>query len=127
MNPLFDLDIKEIRPAAILTTSYVAGTIIDNAFNYNSLQLFISFTIGSLTDAQIKVEFSLDGTTYFQHSYDSVAAGVNTITPGVIKLAATGKPIYTLPINTKYVKVSSIGTGTVTGSSLAITAVMGRI
>lgn len=127
MPQYFDCFPKSVRSAAILTNSYVAGNVIDNANSYNTMQLFVDFTVGSLTDCQIKIEFSIDGTDYYQHSYDSIAAGVNSITPSVIKLTATGKPVYTLPINANYIKISAIGTGTVTTSSLKITAVLGIV
>lgn len=117
-----------VRAAAILTTSYVAGTVIgpsDPIVNqYTQLIIYADFTIGSLTDAQIKVEFSNDGTTYYQETFSSVSAGTDTNTVGVHKLTATGKYRIAVPIADRYIKISAIGTGTTTSSSLAIEAVL---
>lgn len=124
---------KSVRAAAILTNGYVAGTKIGigettdlNIEGMNQLVLLCDFTIGSLTDAQIKVEFSHDGTTYYQETFQSVSAGVATETIGVHKLAATG--LYRIPITImdRHIRISSIGTGTVTSSSLAIDVLLGN-
>lgn len=52
-----------VRSSAVLTTSYVAGTLIDALLNtgtnrFNQLVILVDFTIGSLTTAEIKVEFA---------------------------------------------------------------------
>lgn len=123
-----DISYKVVRSAAILTNAYVAGTVLENCQNYNAMSLNISFTKGSLTDAQIKVEVSADGTTYHQLYSDSIAAGVNSPAALVYKFTANAA-CSTTPVNlsTKYIKISAIGTGTVTTSSLAITAVLSEI
>lgn len=116
-----------VRAAAILTTSYVAGTVLEGCERFNKLILNYSFTLGSLTDAQIKVEVSTDGVTYYQLMSDSITAGVNSVAALVYKLEANGVGATTpLDINTKYVRVSAIGTGTVTGSSLTINAILAK-
>lgn len=117
-----------VRAAAILTDAYVAGTVIENAQKFNQLILNVDFTVGSLTDCQIKVEVSMDGTNYYQLLSDSLSAGVNSVAGLVYKFASNTKGSTTpLTINTKYIKISAIGTGTVTGSSLKIDAVLGRV
>jgi len=123
-----DISYKVVRAAAVLTDAYVAGTVLENCEKYNVLILNINFTKGSLTDAQIKIEVSADGTNYYQLLSDSVTAGVNS--PVVFVYKFTGNIVgQTTPISilTKYIKISSIGTGTTTGSSLAIDAVLGEI
>ncbi len=116
---------RPVRSAAILTTSYVAGTVLEDCQKFNALILNIDFTKGSLTDCQIKIEVSTDGTTYRQLLSDSIAAGVNSVAGLVYKLTAnTAGSTTPLTIATKYIKISAIGTGTVTGSSLAIDAVL---
>ena len=126
---MFAMDVvrENVRAAAILTNGYVAGTVIDSAWLKNQLTILADFTIGSLTDAQIKVEFSPDNVTYYQECFSSVAAGVDTQTLGVHKIAATG--LYRIPIEImdRYIKISSIGTGTVTSSSLKIEALLGVV
>lgn len=119
-----------VREAAILTNSYVAGTIIgpnDNFDSYNQLNLAISFTIGSLTDCDIKAEYSLDGITYFQETFASFASNSeSTEALGHHTYAATGEYTLSLPVKWRYCKISAIGNGTVTDSSLAITAILGN-
>jgi len=116
-----------VRSAAILTTSYVAGTTIgDSKYTIigNQLQLYIAFTLGSLTDCQIKIEFSNDNTTFYQETFDSISTGTNTHSLGVHKLTATGNYRLAIPIRDRYIKISAIGTGVVTSSSLQIDAVV---
>lgn len=124
-----DFIVKPVRSAAILTNSYVAGDVLEGCEKYNALSLLIDFTKGSLTDAQIKVEVSDNGTNYYTMLADFVSAGVNTVAGLVYKLTAATVSGSTTPlaINNKYIKISAIGTGTVTGSSLAIKAVLGKI
>jgi hypothetical protein len=119
-----------VRTAAILTNGYVAGTVIGTVdpktlHNYNQLLLYVDFTIGSLTDCQIKIEFSKDNSDFYQETMSSQSAGVSTDTMMVHKIAATGKYRIAIPIKDRYIKVSAIGTGTVTTSSLQIKAVIG--
>lgn len=118
------MNYASIRAAAILTDAYVAGTILNECDSYNKLVLHCSFTKGSLTDAQIKVEFSYDGTNYVQETSGAVSEGVQTETLVVHKLPATGNYEIKIPLDARYVKVSSIGTGTATSSSLKINAIL---
>jgi hypothetical protein len=125
-----DYKLIDIRTAAILTNAYVAGTLISPAnmaytIAQNELLLYIDFTLGSLTDAQIKIEFSNDGITYFQECSGLVSAGVETDSLLVHKLTGTGKFRIPVQIKDRFIKISVIGTGTVTSSSMAIKAVMG--
>lgn len=118
-----------VREAAILTTSYVAGTVIDTEGIRNQLIIYYDFTIGSLTDARIQVEFAdqnLATSTWYQETASSIAAGVDTISPCYHKITATGKGRIAINVMDRYVKISAIGTGTVAGSSMAITGVVGE-
>lgn len=128
MSERKDISYVTVRPLAILTGSYVAGTVIENCEKYNSLLLKINFTIGSLTDAQVKIEVSKDGTNYETLTVDAFTGGLNVPAALIYKFAASAnmstKPIEIL---TKYIKISAIGTGTATGSALAIDAVLGNI
>lgn len=126
-----------IRAAAVLTNGYVAGNILSsrgdtgylmaNPSKYNQLVLYVDFTIGSLTDAQIKVEYSNDNSDYYQETFSAVSGGTSTESAGVHKLTATGKYTIAIPISAQNIKISSIGTGTVTDSSLKINAVLARV
>lgn len=124
MSGITQFGVYDVRSAAALTTSYVAGTVIENAYKFNTLSLEIAFTKGSLTSASIKVEVSEDGTNYYQLSSDSISSGVNSLQPLTYFLNANAAYSTTpLSINAKFIKISAIGVGTVTGSSMAIRAV----
>jgi hypothetical protein len=123
-----------VRDAAILTTSYVAGTVIgldseDSIHQLhvkNQLVLKVDFTIGSLTSVEIKIEYSHDNSDYYQFTYvGAPSTGASAATPFVLQLTATGKCEIPIPIKSRYIKVSAKGTGTVTNSSLKILAVAG--
>lgn len=119
-----------IRSAAILTNAYVAATILGPQHflcDYNQLNLAVRFTIGSLTNLQIKIEYSDDGVTYDQETATSLAGGVASETSLVHEFVATGNRMLNIPIKNKYIKVSAIGTGTVTASSLSLVATLGNV
>lgn len=128
---LGNYDFRNIRAAAILTNSYVAGTVLNysngNPSNYNQLIIYVGFTIGSLTDGQIKVEFSHDGSTYYQETFSSISAGVSTESLASHKFTASGNYRIAVPIKDNYIKISAIGTGTVTSSSMTIDAAIGTV
>jgi hypothetical protein len=126
-----------LRPLTILTNSYVAAPIISSAnqpnqaevpqlYANNQLALFVNFTKGSLTSATIIVEFSPDGTNWYQETTDdlTLSTGVIIELPTMRVFNASGKYKLTLPIKDTYIRVSALGTGTVTGSLLSIDAVV---
>ncbi len=115
-----------VRAAAILTNAFVIGKLIESVYGDNQLVLYLDFTIGSLDDAQIKIEYSKDRTDWYQESTETISGGVKTVTPIVHKLTATGKPRLGLVGKDKYIRISAIGTGTVTGSSLKILGITGN-
>lgn len=125
---------KAVRSSLVLTNSYVAGTVwspqgkvitADPVAN-NKLLVLIDFTIGSLTSAEVKVEFSDDGTTYYQETnLSSPTSGVITLSNNVYSMTATGKYLVVIKdIIARYIKISANGTGTVTSSLMAIDAVL---
>src|SRR3990167_2352789 len=122
--------LKNIRSSAVLTGSYVAATVlgpeglgtgIDPVEN-NQLVLYLAFTIGSLTSAEVKVEFSDDGTTYYQETASSISSGTSTDSTLTHTYTATGNYRLPIPLVDRYIKVSVKGTGTVTNSLMAIDA-----
>ncbi len=110
------------RAAAILTNGYVAGSAIDVSA-YDQIVIYAEFTKGSLTDLDIKVEFSPDNTIWVQETFASILGDTSTETLGIHTYSATGN--YRLPVEVadKYVRISAIGNGTVTSSSLALTVI----
>lgn len=125
MNYFTDYTTKPVRAAAALTAAYVAGTTLTEEHLKNQMLIYAFFTIGSLTNAQIKVEFSADNVNWVQETFQSVTSGTATETPGVHLLGATGNYRIVVPVEDRFIRISSIGTGNAAGSSLAITAVIG--
>src|SRR3990167_3656478 len=124
---------KAIRASAVLTGSYVEATVLEplgvspeaDPQNHNKLVLYLDFTIGSLTDARVKIEFSDDGSTYHQETNaSSPSSGVTTLEVNEYKMTATGKYTLVVDIASRYIKVSAKGTGTVTSSLLAINSAL---
>src|SRR3990167_6669185 len=120
-----DYSITNVRAAAILTTSYVEGTVIQAQPHHNQLVIYWGFTKGSLTSGELKVEFSNDNSTYFQETFSSISGGTSTETVGEHTQTATGNYRIAVPINDRYVKISVKGTGTVTSSSSNVKAILG--
>lgn len=125
-----------VRTSTVLTTGYVTGQILglgtkeSGTVNLNNqLILYIHFTIGSLTTAEVIVEFSNDGlTNWVQETYDDIAAstGISTERLMTRSFAASGNFRIPIQMNDQYVRVSTKGTGTVTGSLMAIDAIIGN-
>jgi hypothetical protein len=63
---------KDIRSSAILTTSYVAGTIAHNKEHNNQALVIVNFTIGNLTSAEVKIEFT--NSLRYTQDYDAQSA-----------------------------------------------------
>ncbi len=137
---------RVVRNSAILTNAYVAGYVLgvqrvdlnqtpltDEVDQFNSLGLEVNFTLGSLTSAAIKIEFSDDNTNWYQLQRTANTAGVITSSPAYYSLTASG--LYYLNVNTdffsggqfktRFIRISSSGGGTVTSSLLNITAMLG--
>lgn len=135
-----------VRNATILTNGYVAGyviglgkteangtRIVDDLDSQNSVSLLCDFTIGSLTNVAILVEFSDDNVTWFKATKDVFTAGINAPVAAFIQLTLTDKYMFNLNemffsggnVKAKYIRVSASGVGTVTSSSLTVTALIG--
>ena len=125
-----------IRAAAILTGAYVVAKtfgIVDTTENQSDAQnrnieashlvLDINFTKGSLTSCGIKVEYSDDNTNWYSGTSVSTSSGVATVSPTVYTFTADAAVSLAIPlIPHPYMRVSAIGDGTATGSSLALQA-----
>lgn len=126
-----DYLLKPVRTAAILTNSYVAGTVIGidelNVGLHNQILLYLVFTKGSLTSLEVKVEFSNDNSTFVQETVESVSGGTATFSLLEHSTTASGNYRLAIPVKDRFIKVSAKGTGTVTGSSLTINAIVGVV
>jgi hypothetical protein len=103
------------RAAAVLTTSEVAGALLDLSLSFdNSFSVELDFTIGSLTNVVVRFYGSADGATWRPLS-NGTAVLTETIT-------ATASRYYMARLSgVRYVYVSVQGTGTVTSSSCTFT------
>ena len=125
-NPITQTyEIKAVRASAVLTNAYVAGTVLSDCERYNQLELFLAFTLGSLTRAEIKVEYSFDGVTYYQETFSAVSGANSVESAGIHKLEASGNYVLAIPIKAHLIKVSAKGVGTLTNSLLKVDAVLG--
>jgi len=118
---------KLVRTPAILTTSYVAGTVLTDVEHYNQLNLFVAYVKGSLTSLQVKVEYSDDGVNFYQDTFFAESGATATGSAGEYSFAPAGNQNYviSLPIQCSAIRVSAKGTGTVTDSSVGIIATLG--
>lgn len=116
---------EAVRSAAILTNSFVAGTTIENTHMENQIIVLVQFTIGSLTSAEIKVEFSPENSTFYQETFGAVSGATETDVLGEHTITATGN--YRIPVAAKdrFIKISAKGTGTVTSSSMTLEVIRG--
>jgi len=115
-----------VRAAAILTLSYVAGTILENVQEYDQIIIEPTITIGNATDIRIIVEFSMDGTNYARELGSAYSAGATTtIANEYILPAASGRYRIAIPIKDRFIKISVKGTVDITGTSATIQAALG--
>jgi hypothetical protein len=135
-----DYQYYTIRPAAILTTSYVVYPIalieanqpanqpamtIQSLLQCDQIIFYAFLTLGSLTSINLKVEFSPDNVNWVQETYDSVngTTGIVSELPMVRNILQSCR----IPIRIRdaYMRISAEGVGTVTGSSLTLGAMIG--
>ena len=123
---------KSLRTSTILTGSFVEATILgpqgigsqaDPAEN-NQIVLYVAFTLGSLTSAELKVEFSDDDTTYYQETVSSISGGTSTDSLLTHTYTASGNYRIPIPLVDRFIKVSVKGTGTTTDSLMALDIVL---
>jgi hypothetical protein len=113
-----------VRTALIPTTSYVVGTVVENAGQYNQLNVLVQWVAGTATSCEVKVEFSFDGTTYFRETNATVAGGSSTLVVNEYTFTTAGNYEIKVPISARYIKISIKGTGTLTTSTVAVDAIL---
>ena len=113
-----------VRTSSALTASYVAGEDMD-AKDCNTLVLYIDYVGNNLTSADIKISYSYDASTWYQESMTAAATGTTTQYENIHKFSSDGSYRLKIPVLDRFVKIESIGNGTVTGSLLAISSYVG--
>jgi len=115
-----------LRAAAILTNSFVnSSSIASSDEGENQLILLVDATLGSLTSIEIRVEFSDDDATFFQETFGAISGGTDTLTLGEHTFTSDGNYRIPISVSDRFFRVAAKGTGTVTGSLLAIDGVLG--
>lgn len=124
----YSKSVHNIRSAAVLTNSYEAATDF-GMDRQDYLGVLVEITLGSLTSVEVKIETSVDGgVTFGQQSAESTSGGTITVDLAERTFDADGKYwIVVQPLLADVVRVSIKGTGTVTGSSAALTAITGTV
>jgi len=117
--------LEVIRAAAALTTAYVAATVTGTHGLSNQLILLVDYTKGASDDMRLKVEFSSDGTNYYQETMSTLSTGVDTTELLEHKLGASGAYRLVIPIKDQFVKVSVKATTSAVNTSCKITSVIG--
>jgi hypothetical protein len=117
-----------VREAAALTTSYVASDSF-NIEGANQLQLLVSFTKGNSDGCRLKIEFSQDGTDWYQESMVSEFPSVNDVkhTPIARKIQDSANLIISIPVSASFSRVSAQAITSGTGTSLSIVATIANI
>jgi hypothetical protein len=117
-----------LRASAVLTNSYVNSSSISSSDEgENQLILLVDATLGSLTSIEIKVEFSDDDATFFQETFGLISGGTDTLSLGEHTITVDGNYRIPIPVADRFLRIAAKGTGTVTGSLLAVDGVLSVI
>lgn len=121
---------QTLRAAAALTDAYVASSEVQVG-NSSRINLGLDFTLASLTSMELTVEVG-DGTTWRRYTSMAVSNGTITPYPAVFSFLPANygttatSAVLSLELSDAKVRVQAKGTGTVAGSSLAVTASEGN-
>lgn len=119
-----------IRPADALTNEYVESTAVQVG-NSSRVNLGFDFTLASLTSMEAVVEVG-DGTAWRRYCSIAVNNGTITVYPATFTFlpadhgTTATSAVLSLELADAKVRVKAKGTGTVAGSSLAVTASEGN-
>ena len=115
-----------IRAAAALTTSYVTS----NSFNIqgaNQLQLLVSFTKGDSDGCRLKIEFSEDGSSWYQESIVEYSSGDANHSPLARKIEDSANLVLSVPTSASFLRVSGQAITSGTSTSLSVLATIANI
>ncbi len=117
-----------VREAAPLTTSYIPSDSF-NIEGANQLQLMVSFIEGESNGCRLKVEFSEDGENWYQETSVLVHGDTEEAKHRLIvrKIDSSANALISIPVWTKYFRVSAAAVDSGEGTSLSITAIAGNI
>ncbi len=116
----------------MLTNSLVYTTPLE-LVNQNQVTALVDFTIGSLTNMLFRVQLSFDKLNWYDYEIDDtqneVVSGSDVDIPAralVRVFDANSHLAIQIPVKTVWMRFGVVGTGTVTGSSCAISAMVGK-
>jgi hypothetical protein len=119
-----------VRPAAILTTSYVASEAASIG-NSSRVSIDLDFTLASLTSLELMVDLSSGG-VWRPYSVVKATNGAVAMYPATFTFlpadwgtSATGTSIL-LEVAAEKIRVRAKGTGTLTACSLTVTVAEGN-
>ena len=115
-----------IRAAAALTTSYVTS----NSFNIqgaNQLQLLVSFTKGDSDGCRLKIEFSEDGSSWYQESIVEYSSGDANHSPLARKIEDSANLVLSVPTSSSFLRVSGQAITSGTSTSFSVLATIANI
>lgn len=122
-----------VRAAAILTGSYVATTATQ-VKQSNQAVFLIDFTLGSLTSMLVKVQYSSDGTNFYDEPYSDTSSATISSDEAQVPLRSrvhvfdtTSAKYLAVPLKTNYVRLAVKGVGVATSSSCTVTLLEGVI
>ena len=103
---------QEVRASLIMTTSYVVANLTDpentdnlkDISDLNQIIVIPKLTFGSLTSAEVKIEFSSDGTNWYQETSSAVSSGTVTESLAEHTFGATGNYRIAVPVKDRYTK-----------------------
>jgi len=122
-----DYGYKTIREVSIPTGAWVASDVIEKKYLKNQLVLCVQVVIGTATSVDLKVEFSDDGVTYFQRTIatENGATGIISYTLATDRFPASGNYTVEIPIKYQYIRISVMGVGVLTTTTVGIDAITG--
>lgn len=127
-----NVDLSTQRKATVLTNALVYTTAMD-VKNLNQVTALIDFVLGSLTNMLLRVQLSPDNVNWYDYetddTQDQTIVGVDDQIPAraLVRLFdGDSHMAFQVPVKAAYLRFGVIGTGTVTGSSCAISTMVGN-
>lgn len=115
-----------LRTTAALTNSYVVfktfSTGDEQGLCNRATHFFVgwNYTKGSSSSMEMKIEFSMDGTNWFEDRSEVITAGAGVLSAHYISDSTAGLGKYTFPVDSPYIRLSAKCTGAVTSSDLIV-------
>lgn len=118
---------KTIREVSAPTAAWVACDVIEKKYLKNQLVLLVAVVMGTATSVNLKVEYSNDGVTYYQRTVatENGATGYIDYTLATDRFTTDGNYTMEIPIKYQYIKVSVIGIGVLTTTTVGISSITG--